>query len=476
MGDAQFTVDEGQGILKIRGQKGANSAVMTRTRLSLLTIFLLLALTFYAATTRSDSSEIDSIPQETAPVMRAPPANRHLVGIAYPSEQEPFILSSFEHLLPGDPDPLADITGPMSLLTAERWMIRAGGDSWHFFLKQGDDHPGEFEIEEAGTLDSDYQVAWLIAEDYDVTAEAATFRPYLPPYDPIDEIRELLSGSLLPQPTVEDPSRAPSALGDFWANRTPLQDPGLMALQDNPMIIALIKPDPEEAPLHTGIYTGRGSHDEGIQAIKNFLDHHDIPWSEFDETTPGTGSLGDNFDLIWFPSGFSEEYRWYVQGHEKIRDFVSEGGGFIGVCAGAFYASATMLWQDGDGSDYPLNLFDGKAIGPLGTPVYWGEPASLLLTDDQPANSSLDPVLDVYYLDGPYFSAGPDQAVEILAQYEANDEAAVISFQYGEGTVLLMGPHPELGYDAEAGVFDVDGGSGAQWPWLYSMFRSLFVP
>ena len=449
---------------------------MIRTGLSLLTIFLLLTLTFYAVTTRSDPSKLNSIPQEAAPVMRTQPAARRRVGIAYPSEQEPFILSSSENLFAGDPDPLAEITGPVSLLGAERWMIRDGGDPWRFFLKQGDAHPGEFDVEEvADALDSNYQVAWLIAEDYDVTAEAVTFRPYLPPYDPIDEIQKLLSGSLLPQLTVEDPSR-PSALADFWANRTPLQDPGPIARQDNPMIIALIEPEPEEEPLHTGIYTGRGSHDEGIQAIKNFLDHHDMPWSEFDETMPGTGNLGDNFDLVWFPSGFSEEYRWYVQGRDKIRDFVSEGGGFIGACAGAFYASTTMLWQDGDGSDYPLNLFGGKAIGPLGTPVYWGEPASLLLTDDQPANSSLDPVLDVCYLDGPYFSADPDQAVEILAQYEANAEAAVISFQYGEGTVLLMGPHPELGYNAETGVFDVDGGSGAQWPWLYSMFRSLFVP
>ncbi len=448
---------------------------MARTWLSLLTILLLLALTVYAATIRSDPPEMDALPRQTAQAMRPRPPDRHLVGIAYPSGEEPFILSSFENLLPGDPDPLAEITGPISVLTAERWLIRGGGDPWRFFMKQGNDHPGPFEVREvADALDSDDRIGWLIAEDYEAEAESVTFRPYVPPWDPVAELRSLLLGSLLPGPTVTHPSRPPS-IRDDATYRIPVQDPWHSVLQDNPVIIALVEPVPEDDPPHTGIYTGRGSHDVAALAVMSFLDHHDMPWREFDETTPQTGSLGDDFDLVWFPGGFSEEYRWYVQGHEQIRDFVSKGGGFIGACAGAYYASASMLWQDGDGSDYPLNLFEGVAIGPIGTPVYWGQPAPLLLTD-QPANSGLDPAVNVYYLDGPYFSAGPDQAIEILAQYEANAEAAVISFQYGEGTVLLMGPHPELGYDAEAGVFDVDGGSGAQWPWLHAMFRSLFVP
>jgi glutamine amidotransferase-like uncharacterized protein len=217
-----------------------------------------------------------------------------------------------------------------------------------------------------------------------------------------------------------------------------------------------------------GIYAGKGSWDINVLAAERFFEHYAVNYDLFDEQDAIDGSINKDFDLIWFPGGFAAEYKNLIPNHDNIILFVEQGGIFVGSCAGAYYGSAVLRWLGTD-HPYPLELFKGKAVGPLAGEIGWGEIATFNLEAGHPVNSEFDSALDMYYFDGPYFEADDSSSIQILARYAINNEPAVIAGRYGTGKFLLLGPHPELGgYTAESPDFNLDGGEGAQWPWFYA--------
>lgn len=227
--------------------------------------------------------------------------------------------------------------------------------------------------------------------------------------------------------------------------------------------------DPAELHIpYIGIYSGKGSWDVNVEAYKYFFDRYEYKWELFDENDAVNMDLSSRFDLILFPGGFAAEYKNLIPEHDNIRQFVENGGAFVGTCAGAYYASDILRWHGTD-HDYPLNLFPGKGTGPLAGAIVWGEIASFQLTADHPANNGFEQSLDMYYFDGPYFDVYDPSSIEILASYAVNDKPAVIAGRYGSGKYLLFGPHPELGgYSPQSPDFNLEGEEGAQWPWLHS--------
>lgn len=223
-------------------------------------------------------------------------------------------------------------------------------------------------------------------------------------------------------------------------------------------------PPVEFAPI-TGVYTGSGSQEEGLEAFENFFDAYNMPWFNFSEEDIHKGRLQDRLDIIIFPGGFSEPYRYFIRDHGPVRDFVNKGGIFVGICAGAYYAADIMIWGD-NVHDYPLNLFSGKAVSAYDL-IDWGALSTLYLNLDYDFQASYGESLDMLFLDGPFFEFSEEQEVDVLAEYRVNGKPAIISFTFGEGKVLLLGAHPEMGYDRTTGELDLHGKSGAQWPWLY---------
>jgi len=226
--------------------------------------------------------------------------------------------------------------------------------------------------------------------------------------------------------------------------------------------------EPPEPP-RIGLYSGRGSWETDVSAFSNYFEQYGYPYSHFDETDAAEMDLAAQYDLICFPGGFAAEYKNYIKNHDNIRSFIAEGGLFMGVCAGAYYACDILKWQGTD-NPYPLGLFDGKGVGPLSGLVGWGETTVINLNREYPVNNSFDQGLEMYYFDGPYFEPYAGKEVDVLASYDVNGEPAIIAGSFGEGAYLLFGPHPELGgYSPSSPEFNLEGGEGAQWPWLHSV-------
>ncbi|GDY33426.1 hypothetical protein GTS_50590 [Gandjariella thermophila] len=113
---------------------------------------------------------------------------------------------------------------------------------------------------------------------------------------------------------------------------------------------------------------------------------------------------------------------------DDIRDFVHNGGHYLGFCLGGYLAGATP----------------GFALLPGDTDRYIGSPnASVHTTDDTLVRVNWrGRQRTMFFQDGPIFRLRPGAAATVLASYDTGAPAAVIT-AYGSGRVGVVGPHPE---------------------------------
>jgi len=161
--------------------------------------------------------------------------------------------------------------------------------------------------------------------------------------------------------------------------------------------------------------------------------------------------LRENVLAFFIPGGAGTPYRrkLEIQGNEKIREYVRNGGIYYGICAGAYYACRRTIFE----KDVPelsiisecgLNLVEGKAIGTLHKELnispYTKTAASsavveILWNDGEKYVS--------HYHGGPYFEVDAAEC-KVLANYNLPDKKpAIVSGSYGRGKVILSGVHFE---------------------------------
>jgi glutamine amidotransferase-like uncharacterized protein len=165
----------------------------------------------------------------------------------------------------------------------------------------------------------------------------------------------------------------------------------------------------------------------------------------FEDITSGRLTNGD-FDAVVFPGGYSYGYKTGLAGSEgALRSYVSAGGGYLGICAGGFYASRTLDW-DGKSYTYPLDLFPGTDSGPLGDIAPWpGYALTPTRVSDPVAGGTYD-LVQTYYGGGHFILPGGDPytpSVTYAYSGQYSGTINVVRFPYGAGHVVLTGTHPE---------------------------------
>lgn len=198
-----------------------------------------------------------------------------------------------------------------------------------------------------------------------------------------------------------------------------------------------------------------------------------------------SGSL-NSFDVLACPGGESQPDPWGelgLEGKLRIQEFIRGGGGYIGICFGALYASDYCdYWSTRIGVDeLYLDLFPGvaycgqKEIAPQGS---WPLMTRLKISDHtHPITASLpDRIKIVYYPNGPYLRPDEDSNVTIVATYEITGNPAMVAFEYGKGRVFLSGPHPEIEVDSNrdgSDRFNELSDEGSEWPLLLAVMMWL---
>ncbi len=149
------------------------------------------------------------------------------------------------------------------------------------------------------------------------------------------------------------------------------------------------------------------------------------------------------------------------RGNDLIREFISRGNIYIGICAGGYYAARDIQfsgldYEKGHEIGYEINgsrelaFFAGTAIGSIATltneQLYDETVASKAIVTIDYTNGQQN---EMYYHGGAYFvgdadaDADADAVFRVVATYSDGNNA-VISGDVGQGKYLLSGVHFEL--------------------------------
>ncbi|MCX7880204.1 MAG: BPL-N domain-containing protein [Ignavibacteria bacterium] len=195
------------------------------------------------------------------------------------------------------------------------------------------------------------------------------------------------------------------------------------------------------------IYSDYGTWNDGILALEQFLNKIGISHKRIYSDELNNRENFDDVKVICFPGGFSYYYAQYLNETtiENLRKFVSNGGSYIGICAGAYFASSNVVWE---GQEYPysLGLFKGNAIGSIHQISAWDSyrMTKITLNQNNTITKNLNKDWNVLYYGGPYFESNQIEFDVIATWDEYNNLPAIINFYHGKGKVLLIGPHLEI--------------------------------
>lgn len=192
------------------------------------------------------------------------------------------------------------------------------------------------------------------------------------------------------------------------------------------------------------IYNDRGAWSEGTSRIYSLATSWGWSVEYVSAQQINSGYLDTTFGLVIFPGGDAGGYNSVINdsGESEIRGFVNNGGGYVGICAGAFWATDRIVWH-GNSIDYPLNLVPGTATGPLDAICQPGNACweDVVFTGSHPACGTVSGTISSYYFDGPEFDS---PGITVLARYATTDTPAAVATESGSGRVAVIGIHPEM--------------------------------
>lgn len=180
------------------------------------------------------------------------------------------------------------------------------------------------------------------------------------------------------------------------------------------------------------VYAGSGA--VLARDVEVALDELALPHGEVDERDVRSGRL-DKCSLLIVPGGQTAQCvaALGAEGFEHIREFVADGGGYVGICAGAYIAARRV---EVPGRPQGLDIIEIENVRSAGTEV-----RTIFVTQpDHPIVEGCGGELRIWYQNGPLIEAG--EGVETLAVYE-DGSAAIVCSTYGEGRVVIFSPHPE---------------------------------
>jgi glutamine amidotransferase PdxT len=214
--------------------------------------------------------------------------------------------------------------------------------------------------------------------------------------------------------------------------------------------------------LCVGVYDGPGA----FPSRRNLVEMlRESPQLQVHDLTPAMCQADalTTFHVVLFPGGTAAEQAKALgeSGRQNLRQFVQNGGGYVGICAGAYLAtesydwSLRLLaarvvdrdnWNRGTGSaDVGLTPAGTRLFGLTGvhSMCYWQGP---LLAPTLPrrtlVNDSLSEPATTFESLAVYRSEvrRPDSSARVGVMLNTT---AIAAGQCGQGRVLLFSPHPE---------------------------------
>jgi glutamine amidotransferase-like uncharacterized protein len=212
---------------------------------------------------------------------------------------------------------------------------------------------------------------------------------------------------------------------------------------------------PVTAPLpeiRIALYSGNGTIEKCTDGVHSSLSNFkDLTIDNITEEEISSGKLKD-YQVVIFPGGTASKERNSIgkDGCRAIERFISEGGGYIGICAGAYIP--TLGWKD---SMKDIELINAE----LHDLDNWARGTQEIECTAICKGGSEKIDFNIHFENGPIFTPGKDHYMSdyvSLAKFKTDLHAedapegqmagndAIIASRFGRGRVILFSPHPEL--------------------------------
>ncbi|PAY15751.1 hypothetical protein CKO51_30295 [Rhodopirellula sp. SM50] len=170
----------------------------------------------------------------------------------------------------------------------------------------------------------------------------------------------------------------------------------------------------------------------------------------------------EQFDVLLFPGGSGSKQGKAIgpAGRDHVRQFIRDGGGVVGICAGAYLCSSHYSWS--------LNLMNAAVFnqtveipGKGRKSMWYRGPATdvdVELTDRASQVLGISGTQSIQYQNGPILSPGDDDSLpeyEPWAYFRSENgiyepqkntmigAPAIVFARYGHGRILAISPHFE---------------------------------
>lgn len=229
------------------------------------------------------------------------------------------------------------------------------------------------------------------------------------------------------------------------------------------------------------LYSDRGTWEESVQAAEKMFQWMNYTVKLVNADHINNEGLG-NFSILCIPGGDMYQYAQDIssRGRNNIRNFIHDGGGYIGICGGSYFASEKVIWREHQLHMTPLGIFPGITKGPINKivpyPNYTVCKVNIVNSTHSITQSEPDSVWILYYW-GPMFVPNKDADVAVLGKYDSVNQPSMLAFDYGLGRVFLIGMHPEIEEDDDRdGVAFADelDDQGSDWELMAKAVQWLF--
>jgi Biotin-protein ligase, N terminal len=213
----------------------------------------------------------------------------------------------------------------------------------------------------------------------------------------------------------------------------------------------IITPPVESRPLKVMVYSGPGAPEGGVENVVNVL--KPFPYVTVTVAPPESFATltRDTCDVVVFPGGTGggQSKGLGEAGLKNVRQFVGDGGGYVGICAGAYLACSNFSWGLGilNAGTVSNKWMRGQAILDLET-----------TSDATPILGEVKGVFKVRYNNGPILKPWTRTdlpAYTTLSVFRTEtakygspvgvqiNSPAQVSAPFGKGRVFVSSPHPE---------------------------------
>lgn len=224
-----------------------------------------------------------------------------------------------------------------------------------------------------------------------------------------------------------------------------------MAMVSNSPDILVNPSNPNDA-IYVALYDAGGTGTRGPRALEQDLGGlADIVVRRVGVPELSGGAL-KQFDVLIVPGGGASKQARALgtDGCRAIVEFVKNGGGYAGFCAGAYLASNNYTWS--------LKIIDAQVIDRKHWKRGTGQVKVELTGEGRRLLSDEQGLIDIYFANGPLLAPAEDPNIpdfEPLALYRTEinkndapegvmkDTPAIVAGRFGKGRVFCSSPHPE---------------------------------